>query len=212
MRSAPMAASLLAAALLTAACGSSGTHTQTPGPTSPTGDLSTTPTSVSSSTAPTTRPRTPPSTKPIPTPTVTPPAQPAVDAYIAGNALSIKLYSDPKHANTALLGKYEAGQALATDIAALKAMASAGTAYRGDPPQSHIKVVAVSATMVALSDCGLQSAANPYVEYYVETGKPVPTRHLPAPPPYLKALSLQLINGNWKLTNIAVDGSKTCKP
>jgi hypothetical protein len=211
-RSAPIAASLLAAALLATACSGSGTHTQTPGPTSPTGEPSTTPTSTSSATAPSSPHTTPTRKDQVPTPTVTPPSQAAVDAYISAYNRGNQLFLNPLAANASALAEFEMGEALQADTTSLKAAARAGIAYRGTPAQPRIKVVTASVTVVAIADCGLESKTDPYVEYYVKTGAAVPQRKLPHPPPYLHAITVRNTSNGWKVSDIAVDGSKTCTP
>lgn len=148
----------------------------------------------------------------ISTPSVTPGAQPAVNAYIAGYVLTTRAYADPSDANLATLARYEAGAVLAEDESTLKELAGAGIAYRGIAAIPHPKVVSASPTSVTLTDCGTLSKRQPYEQYYVKTGKPVPASVPAVPPPYLKVLTMQKAAGQWKLVSIATRANRTCTP
>jgi hypothetical protein len=61
-----------------------------------------------------------------------------------------------------------------------------------------------------LSSCPLGSRTDPYVEYYVATGKPVPVRKHNPPTPYRAALFMTKVSGQWQLSDLVQDASKTC--
>ena len=197
-------------ALLLAGCGgSSGVHTQTPTSDSPSStSASPTPsTSVTTSTASPTE-----SHFGIPTPTVTvPAAQDAVNAYIAlANAYN-SASVDPTHADLATINKYLSGKALTLFDQSVASMKSAGQAYRGTPGDPNVKVQTVfSSTSVFLASCPAENPKDPFVEYYIATGKAVPIAERNPPPPYLLTLSMQLVGSQWKLTDLLQNVSKTC--
>jgi hypothetical protein len=119
---------------------------------------------------------------------------------------------DPAHADLSKFNNYADGSALTAFVNAIRGLRHDGLAYRGNPPDPKLKVVAVSSGTVALSSCPQDAPVDPEVEFYVTTGKQVsPTKRTP-PPPYLRALTMRLLGGHWKLTTIAIDSSRTCKP
>lgn len=200
---------LLAAVLLGGCGGSSGVHTQTP-TSDPPSSTSASPT-PSTSTSPTGKPSTS-ATSGILTPSVTAPAQSAVDAYIAlANAYN-NASVDPTHADLAEINKYLGGKALMIFDNSIKTMRSAGKAYRGTPGDPRVKVQTIfSGTSVFLASCPAYNNKDPFVEYYVATGKPVPVAKRNPPPPYLLTLPMQLVGSKWKLVDLLQNVSKTCR-
>ena len=196
----------------TAACGSSGTHPQsfTPSPT-PTASFTSSPTSDGpSNSAPGTTGAGAPN---IPTPTVTPPAQGAVDAYIAmGNAYTAAA-RNPASADLAAVNRYLTGKALTLIDDSLRAMKSAGQAYRGTPADPRVKVETIfSGSSVFLSSCPLENKSDPFMEFYIATGKPIVVPSRTPPPPYRVTLPMRLIGSQWKLADILQNVGKTCTP
>ena len=198
-------AAVLAAVMVLGACGgSSGTHTQSfsmP----PSSSSSATPSAASSSSSPS-------PTSSFSTPTAAPAAQPAVDSYIALYTLIGTDDRDPAHADLAKLGEYLTGQALATTVNGYISMKRAGLAYRGTAPTPRLRVAAVGSgsSVVLLANCPKIVTRDPLEQYNVKTGVALPTKKLNPPPPYLQALTMRLDGGRWKLSNIAIDSSKTC--
>lgn len=207
-RTVPIGASFVAAALVASGCSSSGTHTQTPGPTTPTTDSSTAPASTPASTA-TSRPPTHTPTKPLPTPTVTPPAQAAVNAYIGLDNISWTLGLDPAHADTSKLAPYVTSSTLPQWRQVFMNMAKQHLAYRGTPDTPNIKVVAASSTSAALTSCPTPSLTNPAVQYNILTGKVVSSS---SAGPYLKAITVIFTEGRWRVSGIATNTAKKCSP
>lgn len=200
---------LLAVVFLAGCGGSSGVHTQTP-TSDPPSSTSASPTLATSVTTPTASPTKSPSG--IPTPTVTvPAAQDAVNAYIAlANAYN-SASVDPAHADLATINKYLSGKALTLFDQSVASMKSAGQAYRGTPGDPNVKVQTVfSSTLVFLTSCPADNPKDPFVEYYVATGKAVPVAKRNPPPPYLLTLPMQLVGSQWKLTDLLQNVSKTC--
>jgi hypothetical protein len=196
-------------AVLTA-CTSSGTHPQSFSPTSsiPTSTTATNSASASSSNTSASRSIAPP----IPAPTVTPPAQDAVNAYIAFYNAMTAADQDPAHANVAKIDSYLTGKARTLFDGVLANQKKSGTAYRGTPPIPRVKVETIfSSTFMFLTSCPLESATDPFVEFDLSTGKPVPVTKPTIPPPYQLKLSMQKVNGGWKLADLLVDSRKTCK-
>jgi len=196
-------------AVLTA-CTSSGTHPQSFSPTSstPTSTTATNSASASSSNTSASRSIAPP----IPAPTVTPPAQDAVNAYIAFYNAMTAADQDPAHADVAKIDSYLTGKALALTRDVIANQKKSGIAYRGTPPNPRVKVETIfSSTFMFLTSCPLESVTDPFVQYYVATGKPVPVTKPAVPPPYKLKLSMEKIGAAWKLADLLVDTSKTCK-
>jgi hypothetical protein len=196
--------------ILLAACGSSGTHTQSysPSPTAPAS--SSTNGSAPSPTATNSSPRASKSSS-LPAPTVTPPAQDAVDAYVAMLNSYNTATRDPAHADLAGIDKYLSGKALTITANSLAAMKKASQAYRGTPADPRVKVGStVTPAFVILISCPLTSATDPFTEYDVATGKAVPAAQRTPPPPYLLTLPMQKAGSQWKLTDILQNTSKTC--
>jgi hypothetical protein len=147
----------------------------------------------------------------VPTPTVAPAAQAAVDAYIAFYNISNEIDANPAHADVAKMNQYLTGKALTLFDGVVTSQRTSGTAYRGIPPQPRVTVGTIfSPTFVVLSSCPAQSRANPFVQIYVDTGKPVPVSSPAIAPPYKITISMQKINGAWKVADLLVDTSKTC--
>lgn len=198
-----------AASVSLAACGSSGTHTQSLSPSAPSSDPTSSSPSVSpssSSVSSTAKPTTPA----VPTPSVSAAAQPAVNAYVALYTLTGSLYADPAHANTADLSKYESAKLVSNDVATLKQLAAADLAYRGTLPGLRLKVVLTSPTTITLTNCGLLSKSDPYEQYNVKTGKTAASPTAAVPPPYLKVLTIQKSGDRWLLQSIATNTARTC--
>jgi hypothetical protein len=143
---------------------------------------------------------------------VTPAIQPAVDAYIALYTLIGADDRDPAHADLGRLNKYLTGQALATVVNGYISMKQAGLAYRGTAPMPRLRVAAVGSgsTVVLLANCPKIVTTDPLEQYSVKTGVALPAKRLKPPPPYVQALTMRLDGRRWKLSNIAVDSSKTC--
>ncbi|HEX2904639.1 MAG TPA: hypothetical protein VHO01_14390 [Jatrophihabitans sp.] len=202
---------VLVAALLLAGCGSSsGVHTQTLTSDPPSSaSVSPTPsTSVTTSTASPTK-----SHSGIPTPTVTVPgAQDAVNAYIAFYNASGAADRDPTNANVVAIDGYLTGKAKTLFDSNYASMKQSGLAYRGTAPDPRVKVQQVfSDTSVFLESCPLESKTDPYIEYTVSTGKPVATGATRnPPPPYLLILPMVKVGGQWQLSDVLPNTSKTC--
>lgn len=196
------------------ACVSSGTRTQSfsPSPTDPQSSLSSPSTANS---GPTTQSSPPPTSKTtgasIATPTVVPAAQAAVNAYIGLIQATVEADRDPAHADLAKIDAYLTGKARNLVDAQYGAMKRTGQAYRGSPADPRLKVQSIiSPVSIVLSSCPLGSRTDPYVEYYVATGKPVPVRKHNPPTPYRAALFMTQVSGQWKLSDLVQDASKTC--
>jgi hypothetical protein len=201
---------LLTVALLAGCGGSSGVHTQTlTSDSRPSTSVSRTPsTSVTTSTAsPTMLP------SGIPTPTVTVPgAQDAVNAYIAFYNASGAADRDPTDANDVAIDGYLTGRAKTLFDSNYASMKQSGLAYRGTAPDPRVKVQQVfSDTSVFLESCPFESKTDPYVEYTVSTGKQVATGATRnPPPPYLLVLPMVKVGGQWQLSDVLPNTSKTC--
>jgi hypothetical protein len=198
-----VSAAVFAGVTALGACGgSSGTHTQSfsPAPSDSSSAMSST---ASSSSSPTSS---------FPTLKVAPAAQPAVDSYIALYTLIGADDRDPAHANLGKLNEYLTGQALATIVNGYINMKQAGLAYRGTAPTPRLRVAAVGSgsTVVLLANCPKIVTTDPLQQYNVNTGVALLPKTLNPPPPYLQALTMRLDGSRWKLSNIAVDSSKTC--
>jgi hypothetical protein len=196
-------------------CQSSGTHLQSVVPTPTTSAVSTATSGTSPSSSSTTPAATSnsPSVVLFPTPTVSPAAaQGAVAAYLALVNATDEIDPNPAHADLAKLDRYLTGDAKTLFDDAYLGMKQAGLAYRGTPDTPRIRVLAVeSPTAILLGDCPLSSTTDPYVQYNVKTGRPVPPATTPnPPPPYLVVLNMTLMNGQWKLARLVPDRSRTC--
>ncbi len=198
---------VIACALLitTTACSSSGKGTRDS--TSPSSELPSS--SVGSA-----------SSSPSPSPSWTAPdygtAKPAVDAYLAFSALVDKAFRNPAHVPASTFEKYLAGQAKQLFVSSLAEEKAEGKAYRGDAPIRRVRVVqnhmAESLRWAVLRDCAMENPADPEVEYYVATGKPVPQEKHDPPAPYADTIKIFLINGQWTITQFTVDSTRTCNP
>lgn len=193
----------LAAALVVAACTSSaGLHAQSPSSDSSSTEV-TSPVSGSSS------------------PSWTPPdygdAKPAVDAYLKFTRLVDKAFRDPAHVSSSTFDKFLAGQAKLLFDSALADEKKQNKAYRSSPDVNHVRVVKNHMTgtalpWVVLRNCATPAPTNPEVEYYVNSGKPVPQKpHEPAGP-YAHTIKIFLIRGQWTITSFTSDYSRTCTP
>jgi hypothetical protein len=204
-RKAPIALAVVLAALLVADCGSSGVHTQTPTSDPASSSTSTSPVPSTSSAASTATPSA------IPTPSVTAPAQDAVNAYIAFYNLSTAADRDPAHADLAQLDKYLTGKAKSLFDGVYANMKSGGLAYRGTPDAPRLKVGSIlSPSFLFLTSCPAASTSDPFVQYNVSTRKPVATTTPTVPPPWKRTISMQIVGGGWKVSDILVDSSRTC--
>jgi len=198
------------AVLSISACHSSGTHPQSfsPSPSAPGSpgvSLSTSPTSSPATSSTRTRP------PEIATPTVVPAAQGAVDAYIGFYNAMNAADRNPTGADIAEINAFLTGKAHSLFDGVVASQARAGVAYRGTPEVPRIRVGTIfSPTFVVLTSCPLASPTDPFVQYYVKTGKPVVTPTPSVPPPYKRTISMQKINGKWKVADLLVDSSKTC--
>jgi hypothetical protein len=209
---------LIAAALFAGCGGSSGVHTQSLSPTLNTFATRASVTSTPPAATSTPFVVTPTLTTSVPTisgvrkPTVTPSAQSAVDAYIDFYNASGAADRDPARADIAALDVYLTGKAKTLFDSNYASMKTSGLAYRGTAPNPRLKVQQVfSATSVFLESCPLESPIDPYVEYTVSTGKPVPAgaKRSP-PPPYLLILPMVKVGDQWKLSDVLPNTSKTC--
>lgn len=197
-------AMLLVAVAMVSGCTKSQVHLQEPSPSpSPTTAGSASPSTDPSSATPV--------VKPIPTPTVLPAAQGAVDAYVAFVNATVIADRDPAHADLSFIDKYLSGNAKTMYSGVYPAMRKEGLASRGTPGDPRIKVSAVlSPTAVVLTSCLTTDKVDPYTEYYIATGKPVPTITRKPPPPYLLILTMKVVGGSWKLIDVLQNTSKTC--
>jgi hypothetical protein len=197
------AATLLAFVAALTACSKTKTNVQAP----PSPTSSATTASAGTSQTPTTSV----SIKLIPTPTVSPAAQGAVDAYIAFyNAMAVA-DRDPVHADLSFIDKYLTGKAKTLVEQTYAEMKSEHLASRGTPGDPRVKVSAVlSPTAVMLSSCLATDKADPYTEYHVDTGRPVVAPTRTPQPPYLLTLPMKVVGGDWKVTDVIQDTSKTC--
>lgn len=137
-------------------------------------------------------------------------AQPAVDAYLKLIAASDAAYRDPAHVTSAAMDTYLAGQAKQAFDESLAAMKAQGIAYRGMEETHRVTVVSADLTgsvpEVVLHDCALPSATDPFVGYYVATGKPVPTSTPTVPPPYAKTAKVfRPVGTAWVITSFTTD-------
>lgn len=205
------AAALTAAVTLVACSSSSGTQPQSLSPTGASASISSVQTKSASPSKPpnssSSSPRTVPS---VPTPTVTPPAQQAVDAYISASNVLLTWDRDPGRAQTGQVSSYVTATVLAQVLGAYRSMAQSGLAYRGTPDQSHIKVLAASATSAAFTDCPTPSATDPYTQYVVATGKAV--RSTTPSGLHAKAVTVIYQSGHWRISGIVPNLAKTCTP
>jgi hypothetical protein len=143
-------------------------------------------------------------------------AKPAVDAYIAFSALVDKAFRNPVHVPALTFENYLAGQAKQLFISSLAEEKAAGKAYRGAAPIRRVRVVqnhiAESLKWAVLRDCAMKNPADPEVEYYVATGKPVPQKKHDPPAPYADMIKIFLISGQWTITQFTEDSTRTCTP
>ena len=148
----------------------------------------------------------------IPTPTVTPPAQGAVAAYIASVNAGVAIDLDPAHTNIAALDNYLTGEAKNEIEGNYATMKKDGLAYRGTPATPRVRVLSVvSPSTILLGNCPLASKTDPFIQYYIKTGRPVPATTTPSPPPpYLLLLNMTIVSGHWKLAKLVQDRSRTC--
>jgi hypothetical protein len=200
---------LIAAAVVLAGCGGSGTHPQTFSP-QPSSEISSDPTTPPPSTQIAPSPAT--AIASIPTPTVTAAAQDAVNAYIAFYNASGAADRDPEHADIAALDRYLTGKAESLFDDLYSSMKQQSLAYRGSAADPRVKVQEVfSSSSVFLTSCPLVSTSDPYTEYTVSTGNVVasaPPRD--PPPPYQLTLPMVKTDGQWKLADVLQNTSKTC--
>jgi hypothetical protein len=208
-------AAVAAATAVLAGCHSSGTHLQSVAPASPSSVVSPASSATPASSSRSATSATPSSSQSVtqfPTPTVTPAvAQGAVNAYLAGVNAANYVDRDPAHVPLAKLDQYLTGDAKALFDSAFANMKKAGLAYRGTPDTPRVRVLAViSPTQVALSDCPMPSPTDPYTQYNVRTGRPVPVTTPTPPPPYRLLLNMTLVDGQWKLAGLDPDRSRTC--
>lgn len=205
-----MLVTLLAAATATlSACSSSGDGVHTQDPTSST---STSPKSSVSAPA-TSAPASPSS---APTTTGFGAAQPAIDVVLRVQSAYTTAVRHPATANASAFDKFLAGQAKIAFDGSLKSAKSAGVEYRGTAPTPRIKVIttakAGSLPEVVVQNCPLASSSDPFVAYYVKTGKAVPVSKPKVPQPYAQTAKVFKINGSWVITSYTTDNTKTCTP
>jgi hypothetical protein len=85
--------------------------------------------------------------------------------------------------------------------------------YRGDPPQSHLKVIAIgedasSLPMVTLSDC--QTGVEKWQVFDTRTGKVVPNQEPRIPRPYGATITVVYNQQRWGVNTITMDTKRTC--
>jgi hypothetical protein len=146
----------------------------------------------------------------IPAPSVAPSGQAAVNAYISLVNLTDALDVDPAHADVSKLRPYVTAASFPQWRQIYRGMAANHLAYKGTPDDPHIKVVGAGPSSVALSNCPTPAATNPAVQYDVRTGKVVGPTHSSGP--YLKAITVLLVDGHWRVDSISTNTSKPCKP
>lgn len=191
-----------------AACGSSTTRTQSLSPSTPDSSASHLSTSPQSSSSSGTTSRS--ASKPVPTPSVTPAAQSAVNAYVGLYNLTSALGLDPAHANTSKIAPYVTAATLPQWRQVFATMAKNGVAYRGIPDDPHLKVVSASGQSVVLSSCPTPNSHDPYIQYVVATGKPVPTTTSKTLRP--KAITVLYVSGRWRVASVIPDEGRICRP
>ncbi len=158
-----------------------------------------------------------PSPSSVPTPSGFGAAQPAVDTYLQLVNASNAAFRAPQRVSATQIDKLTAGQAKISFDQSLAAAKKQGIAYRGTPSMPRLTVVSskLDGTLpsVVLRDCGLESKSDPFVGYYVATGKALPTSTPKVPPPYAKTIKLfQPNKESWVVTSLTTDAAKTCKP
>jgi hypothetical protein len=88
-----------------------------------------------------------------------------------------------------------------------------GIAYRGVPPQPHVKVKSIDLNAspwpaVVLTDC--QTNNENWRVYNVKTGAVLPRTTPSIPPPYVATATVILYKNRWGVSKITVDTSRTC--
>jgi hypothetical protein len=154
---------------------------------------------------------TPKATATIAVPKVEKSAQGAVDAYIDYLRAAVYVEADPGEIRRGDMNKLLGAKARTGINASLDALAKAGIAYRGTPPDPRVKVIEVaSSKLVLLSSCPLQSKSDPYRQVVVATGKPVKVSDRRPGPPYLRTLTMFHNKKRWVLIKFSDDTSRTC--
>jgi hypothetical protein len=126
-----------------------------------------------------------------------------------GNVL-IRWDADPKNAKASELAPYVTHQVLEQILAQYQYMATHGLAYRGTPDSDHIRVIAADSSSAALRNCLVPSKSDPYTQYVVATGKPVPQSGPGGLHP--KAVTVVFSDGRWRVSSIIPDLGRTCTP
>jgi hypothetical protein len=97
--------------------------------------------------------------------------------------------------------------------AAVRGLSVAKQHYQGDPPQSHLKVVAIDQDasplpMVTLSDC--QTGVEKWQVFDTQTGKVVPHQEPRIPSPYGATITVVYNEQRWGVNTITMDPQRTC--
>ena len=163
----------------------------------------------------------PPSTTTT-SPTVDPRAQPAVTAYLNFSAAANRAYQRPWGPNglnpTAAedFRKFSVDPARSDTLRYVLDLAAQGQAFRGAPPQPHIKIVSIGLAAkpwptVVVSDCPTPQT---WQLINVKTGKLVPTVAPPTPPrakpPYRVTVKVIYYHGQWAVYDMQPDRDHTC--
>jgi len=145
-------------------------------------------------------------------PLVVPAAQAAVNAFVDSLNLYNAASRDPATADLTGLDAYLTGKARTIYDESIAGMRSAGYAYRGTPANPRVTVQTVlSGTAVQLRSCPIADRSDPFVEYDVKTGRPVPVATASPPPPYRLTIFMKMTaDGTWLIYDVLQDRSKTC--
>lgn len=196
----------VAGLMLAAACTSStGTHTQSLGPTTP----SSSPTTSSSSSD-------------SPSPSRSDPrraeGQAATAAYTAFATASRNAERRPTDlARRKALAAHAIEPALTNEAASLASYAANDIAWAGTAPRPRVKVISVAPAAkpyptVTLRDC--PTAAPTWKPYNIKTHNVVPVKYRgsTAPPPHAVKATVIYIRSRWMVQRTVTDVKKTCAP
>lgn len=191
--------------LILAACSSTGTHVQSPPPSSPRSSASMPP--ESSSAAPTST-----------SPTVSPQEKAATSAYVAFSAASHDAERKPTDgARANALKAFAVDPALANEGSSLISYATGDIAWGGTPPTPRVTVSAAQPTAkpyptVTLKDC--PTAAPSWKPYNIKNHQPV-TVTFPgskAPPPHAVTATVIYSHSRWLVQKTVIEVKETCAP
>jgi hypothetical protein len=129
--------------------------------------------------------------------------------YAAANMAIFTASTHPKSVNVTALNHYLTGPALPFYDNLYKQLSAQGLAYRGksDNQQAKLSTV-ISPTLVYLTACPKSDPDDPATEYYISTGKAVPTRA--GVPHYRLDITMKKVSGVWKLDDLTVNYVKLC--